>query len=367
MWGKRVVRIALVVPALVVTAACGDDDAEPEAAESVTTTTEAEPAGETTTATRETLPPNTEIVIASPPGAASAFPEGVAEAEGILAAHNIRLERVQFTGGPAAVAGLVSGSIDVTASSPVIVANAIQQGNEIAFFCGGALQNPGMLLVTPESDLQTVEELGSWEEATAQLSGLSVGVPALGGEFEAKVRLAVEAAGVDPSTVAFVAVGIGPSAEAALTTGQIDVLAGVDFFQRGYLADGIARELGVVLGGEEGPESLQDAFQYGYVASRTWLDENPVIATEFCAAVDDAVSFLEDPSNTTGLEELLVADFGLTPAGASASLEAVSDGYYSTEMPQSAVEKSLETLQSAGLIPATPPITYNELVAQAGG
>jgi ABC-type nitrate/sulfonate/bicarbonate transport system substrate-binding protein len=279
---------------------------------------------------------------------------------GTFESAGLEIEQTTITATTAFIPALLSDSIDVTLGTLQNTVPIILDGEEIALFCGLATYKGGNLLVGSDSDLKSVDELGTWEATLKQMSGLTVGVAAIGAEDHERFVSSLEAAGVDPGTVSFVQ-AVGPTAVPALTSGQIDALVAYPFNDVKLESSNEGRSI-LVLGPPDGPPSFTQAWSFGFVAKRSWLDENSDTATSMCEAVQASIDALDDPAHEAALDELLMAN-GITEnelAGAKAAL----GGYgFSTDLPQEKIESSGQLLVDAGIL--TEMVPYDTLVWKA--
>src|SRR6266545_2865133 len=122
---RMALPIALCLVAAVL-AGCGDDDGGATA-----TTTTAGTAEETTT----TVKPQ-KLTVMMFPGQAYRLPALVAQEQGFFAKHGIEIEIIAQPGNVSGIQGLEATGADVGYFSITTLAQAVQAGSKVAFFCG---------------------------------------------------------------------------------------------------------------------------------------------------------------------------------------------------------------------------------------
>jgi NitT/TauT family transport system substrate-binding protein len=355
----------LAVGALV-TAGCGSSGGSSSGTVGSTAGTSSAPAGSTapaatgSTGTTGTAPKSlTEVSVGNPGLNATQIPLLLAEQKGYFADHGLKISQVSFQGGPPMAAAMIGGSLDVATLSPFIVGNAVQSGNDLAMFCGVALITVNNLLAPANSPLKTQQELGSWQAVYKQFKGKKVGVPIRGGDAETRMRLGLIEAGVDPNSVTFVAIGVGPPAQAAFEKNQVDVFWGTDFIQQNLVGAGQAKVL-TSAGSKDGPTSNQNIYGYAYSATRKWIEANGATAKAFCAAIGEGVALMQDSANQGPLDQVLTTVFKV-PVSALPAARATAVNY-STEMPQSNVDDAVKVGVIGKSLKESPKLTYTQLV-----
>ena len=300
------------------------------------------------------------VTLASPPGLYNSLPVLVAEEEGIFADHGVEIEPLEMSGGGTLISAVASGSADVGMNiSPQLVGIAVQQGQDIAFFCGQSPRFFGDLLAAPDSDLPTVEEAGSYEEVLQALEGRTVGVIALGGVADRAFQGALTEAGVDPAEVPLVAVGAGPAAVTAFETGQVDVLYGYPFVTQRLIAEDKAKML-VDLAAEA--PLFQDLYGSGFIAQRQWIEENGDLAQALCDAYGEGIDAMEDPANAETVNGLLTSQFQLEGEETLDAARELLNGVLTTEISEDQMNATYRVSAEVGAMPAEPELSYDNTV-----
>ena len=349
---KKVVALLAVV--MVIFAACGDDDSTATTPGAATTV-----AAAPTTAAPTTVAALVTVRQAQFLGAGMHLPEVAGLALGIFEDHGIKMELQPLGNTGLHLAGLVSGSLQVAANAPVVVANAMSEGTELQYFCGQVATDWNVLLTGPESDIPTIEDGASWQEVVQSLEGRDVGVSSRGGTQETRMLVLLELAGVDPSSVGFVGVGAVAESMAALEAGLVDTIFGFPFVTQRLLADGNAR-IALDLT-KYGPDP---AFLTGYFATSEWLAENADVAQSYCDAVHETIEFLSDPANVDELNEILETEFGLDTA--EVRDQAVGEfgvlPLYDTNLDCDSIQRALDLAVVGGIIAEEAPTDCAALI-----
>jgi len=125
-----------------------------------------------------------------------------------------------FRGGAQSLQALVGGSVDVVTGAYEHTIRMQAKGQDIkAVIELGRF--PGIVV-----GLRT-DKAASYKSA-ADLKGMKIGVSAPGSSTNFFVMYLMSKAGLKPTDAAYIGVGIGPSAVAAIKKGEIDVLANLD-------------------------------------------------------------------------------------------------------------------------------------------
>lgn len=304
------------------------------------------------------------VLVATPPGFYNTLPMMLAQEEGILAENGIEAEMVDVTNGGTMINAIVSGSADVGMNmSPQLLGVANQGGQELRYFCGNSNRMYFDLLVKPESDLPRFDEGNSVKEIFEAMEGMRVGVITVGGVSDLVLQGAILEAGVDPSTMDFISVGAGPSAVTAFETDQIDVLHGYPFVTQELLGDGRAEML-VNLTDES--EMIRESYSAGFIATKTWIEENPEPAQKVCDSYGQAIELMNDPANRDKVDALLAENFNLTGDSVLAAARDELARSVTTDLPREMIDHTYKVSAEVGAIPAEPELNYENTVLLPG-
>ena len=196
-------RVLPALLALSLLAACGDDD---DGASTTETT-----AAATEEASAE--PDHLDVMMPVQIGM-SFIADMVAVSCGFYEDEGLDVEVTFAQGGPQALQQLIGGNVDIIRNNPVEMIQAIVNEDAPLISIGTVNQHTNFTLTSAQEDSYALEDL----------SGLSVGVPTLGGNAEQSLGIALRGVGVDPATVSLQAVGGDASGFAALEEGLVDAL-----------------------------------------------------------------------------------------------------------------------------------------------
>lgn len=148
------------------------------------------------------------------------LPLALAERLGYFKDQGLAVEVADFAGGSKALQAMLGGSADVTAGGfdHVIVLQA--RGQKLEAFV--------LMLATPAISLGVASAKAGQYRSPADLKGMKIGVSAPGSSTHMFVNRILSSAGLSGDDVSIIGVGIGPSAVAAVRSGQIDALSNVE-------------------------------------------------------------------------------------------------------------------------------------------
>ncbi len=240
------------------------------------------------------------------PGTLLSVPTFVGIEEGIFKKHGIELEPVSFPSGPEAVQALVSGGVDLVDTSPsVINITNEQRGSAVIKAVVGGIAGglhysivggPGVDWPDP-SDQQAVLEA---------LEDKTIGVTVVGADTQNVFAGLMELAGLDPTKADFVGVGIGASAVAAVTTGQVDAVVAAPPSGERIVDEGGITLIDFRTGGVH--EAFEPFMQTNYFATEKWLQENEDAAHRLQKAFAESMEFIKDPANIDRVTEIFVGE-----------------------------------------------------------
>lgn len=173
-----------------------------------------------------------------------------------------------------ALPAIAGGSLDVTASDPTQIANAVARGLPFRMFAGGALYDANhptiVLCVAPAGSVKTAHDL----------AGGAIGVVSLDGLPTASVKEWLRLNGGDPAGVKFVEMSFA-TVPAALGRGT--VAAGVIGEPFLSAARGAVRQLAPTF------TAIGRSFYFNcWFAKKDWLDANPDTAHKLTGALYEA-------------------------------------------------------------------------------
>jgi NitT/TauT family transport system substrate-binding protein len=191
---------------------------------------------------------------------------GIAQVKGYFKAEGITVKPVFLGTGGQVVQALASGKVQIGTSTPDLVLQAIDRGQEVKMFYNWTTRNVTQFGVLPDSPVHSV----------ADLKGKTVGVQDLSAGPAQLAKAAAANAGLNPaSDLKFVAVGTGAPALDALTRHRVDAVTTYDTLFAA-MTNGTGQTLRFFP-----PDGVQDLFASSLVASNDWLKDRPAVAAGF--------------------------------------------------------------------------------------
>jgi NitT/TauT family transport system substrate-binding protein len=191
---------------------------------------------------------------------------GIAEVKNYFKDEGITVKPVFLGTGGKVVQALASGEVQIGMSTPDLVLQATDKGQDVKMFYNWTFRNVSQFGVLPDSDVRSV----------ANLKGRTVGVQDLSAGPAQLAKAAATNAGLDPDTdIKWVAVGVGAPALDALQRHRVDALTTYDTLFAA-MTSGTGKELRYFQ-----PDGVADMFASSFVASGAWLKEHKDAAAGF--------------------------------------------------------------------------------------
>jgi NitT/TauT family transport system substrate-binding protein len=148
------------------------------------------------------------------------LPLTIAETRGFFREAGLQVEVNDFGGGSRALQALLGGSVDVVTGAYEHTIRMQTKGQDVrAVLELGRF--PGIVLAVKKDKAAQLR-------TAADLKGAKIGVTAPGSSTNFFVNFLMAKAGADPKSAAFIGVGTGLSAVAAMKKGEIDAIANLD-------------------------------------------------------------------------------------------------------------------------------------------
>ncbi|MDR3497550.1 MAG: ABC transporter substrate-binding protein [Ancalomicrobiaceae bacterium] len=148
------------------------------------------------------------------------LPLTIAERKGFFKEEGLDVTINDFGGGAKSLQALIGGSVDAVTGAYEHTIRMQQKGQAIeAVLELGRF--PGIVVAVAAAKADSVK-------AVKDLQGLKIGITAPGSSTHLTMLYLLAKAGVDPDSVAFVGVGGGASAVAAIENGQVDAIVHLD-------------------------------------------------------------------------------------------------------------------------------------------
>jgi ABC-type nitrate/sulfonate/bicarbonate transport system substrate-binding protein len=269
----------------------------------------------------------------------------VAIEKGFFSDVGLTVETQNLRSGVSVVQGVVGGALEIGGSSIEPVVNAAAGGGDIVII-GAYTDRLTVSAVTP-TDVRTPEDL----------AGRRVGVQEVGAFREVMSRFVLQSAGLTPNDVQYIPVD-AQSYTSALVDGRIQ--SAILQTEQAVAAERDYPNLHTIA-------KLADVvpdYHYGtYFVSRSWLEANRDVATNFMTALTRAHRFMYDNKDetvrivakATGFDEQVTAqayDSLLTQQ----AVFPVNSG-----LDQARIEKTVATMRDLGILENDPP-PYDQLV-----
>jgi ABC-type nitrate/sulfonate/bicarbonate transport system substrate-binding protein len=233
--------------------------------------------------------------------------DAYAHAAGLDAANGINIKFFNATSGPAAVAGLISGSINF---APIgnLGFPLVEKGTDLYFLVGEARLSYEMIV---RKNVNTPNLSQPYPAPVKDLKGLKIGITALGSTTDLYARTMLKDAGMSASDVTFIATGGVASGIAAFNAGRIDAL--VTFAPVEELIG--AANYKVLVPSVTQP--TQSPFTPGLLDSivtttKSYVTSHRATASAYCKTVAESIKALKDPSNIAKILPIAEKSMSLT-------------------------------------------------------
>lgn len=210
----------------------------------------------------------------------------IAERQGFFDEEGLTVETIDIAKGPEGIAGLIGGSNQFTWATPATFIPAVEQGQNVVAVPPFMDLDYG-IYVPEDSNIQTVDDL----------AGRNIGVNALGGAVQSFAEQVLDANGMSPEDVQFVASGASISQLPALQNGQLDATSAAYGSMLSVRDAGLpVRLIASTLdgtGGEYGDSGLASF----WATTTSMIEDSPGSVEKFCRAVTKATDWLADEAN----------------------------------------------------------------------
>jgi NitT/TauT family transport system substrate-binding protein len=284
----------------------------------------------------------------------------VGQKAGFFAAQNVTVEGLNNNGSSASIQALAGGAGDVAVSELPNVIGAASTGLKIQAYSNFVHRNSNFIAVLPNSPITQV----------SQLAGKTIGVPSLGSGSQNSALQMLRSAGVNVSTVKFVAVGSGATVKDAMEKGTVDAVANLDlsfktvtsqlgltvrYLDRGTSLDSLTGALFVRrAGNSQAKNDAIDRFTRAAWESILFTITNPQKALEMTYEVFPDLKKAAAPGDVS-----VVSAFYAYVKPVGADTNTYQDWAVVT---QSAFDSSYKFAQANKLIIGSTPVTYASLV-----
>jgi len=167
-------------------------------------------------------------------GSLSNVPLYLAQELGYFDDAGVKVSFVDVTGGSDVIQALITSTVDATTNEYDHTIEVQTKGKEI--------EEVALFRQTPSFSLMVTKEHPEIH-SVKDLAGKKIGVVSLGGSTEDVVHYLLQANGLDPDAAELVSIGATSTAIAAVRSGQVDALIGVEPTLTKLLESGQARNL----------------------------------------------------------------------------------------------------------------------------
>ena len=214
------------------------------------------------------------------------LPLTVAERQGLFKEQGLDVEINDFGGGAKSLQALIGGSVDVVTGAYEHTIRMQAKGQDVR-----AVTELGRF---PAIVIAAKKDLAGEIKSAADFKGKKIGVTAPGSSTALTVQYAMVKAGLKPTDAAFIGVGGGASAVAAMKRGEIDVISHLDPVIAKLEADG---DIQVVIDTrtEEGTRALFGGSNPAATLymKKDFMDANPVTTQRLVNAFVKSLRWLQ--------------------------------------------------------------------------
>jgi len=268
------------------------------------------------------------------------LPLTVAEKKGFFKEEGLDVAINDFGGGAKSLQALVGGSVDVVTGAYEHTIRMQAKGQDIVAVAELG-RYPGIVIAVHKSKADQIK-------SAADLKGMKIGVTAPGSSTMLTAQYAMVKAGLKPTDAAFIGVGGGASAVAAMKKGEIDAIAHLDPVISKLESDGDIKVL-IDTRTEAGSKALWGGSNPAAVLymKRDFVEKNPNTTQRLTNALVKALKWLATakPEDVAAVvpEEYHLGDKPLYMEAVKKSLEGYSrDGVAS----EAGMQSVLATLQA---------------------
>ena len=221
----------------------------------------------------------------------------VAKDGGFYTRNCLNVTLVPVNSGPAGIAQLQTGGLQVSDSTVDNVVIARSRGLKIKIVSGQSAANSYSLVASKK--FETPHAKDGWPAVMKDFVGKKIGVYALGAGSQYIVKALFRDAGLNPDDAAYIAVGAPPTQLAALENGAVDAVIMIAPGQDIAEASGKGRVIVDLRKPGVGPKDIQalgKTFQVR-VAADSYIESNPDIMKRYLKANEQAEAWIQDPAN----------------------------------------------------------------------
>ncbi|TQC42041.1 ABC transporter substrate-binding protein [Rhodococcus sp. WS4] len=275
--------------------------------------------------------------------------EEVALREGIFEKNGLTVKMATGASGSELASGLLSGSAQFGVLTPSATAPLTKQGECFNFLTSGTRASYN-IVAGPDVKLSHTDE--GWPGNIEDLRGKKVGINARGSAMEYMVNAVLDAGGLEPSDVTYVAVGGTATAISALREGQIDMMLEQPPTQQ--LMQPSEFKIAVeMFANKDNPLDGLPASYSGTTCD--YAKAHPQQITSFCTALKDAYDFANNPANREAMITVLSDSLKIDKTVATNVWDTYNDAW-----PTAAIDKDVWSRQQLLLPSGTEMPAYDK-------
>lgn len=202
----------------------------------------------------------------------------IARDQGIFARHNLDVDIVPGGAPDAMIPLLLNGQVQYAMSSGLATVTAISKGLPVRIALSDL--NAGL-----PSTASLIAPVAGPVHTLADLKGRKIGLSSLRNQPHLGVLISAKATGIDPSSIAFVEIPTSAMVPAA-EKGTVDAIYALDPYKSAAIKSGKFRVIE-----ESVSKFMGGATAVDLVASKDFLEKNPVVAKDFVAAMTEAFDY----------------------------------------------------------------------------
>ncbi|MFF0814966.1 ABC transporter substrate-binding protein [Rhodococcus sp. NPDC003318] len=299
------------------------------------------------------------IKVSVTPGTIWGIPIAVAEAQGYFEQAGVDATVSPSPSGMGHNQLLASGVEDFGPSSPSQALAAIQQGQDAVISCGGNHYTPTAIIAPAGSSLPTAANGASSEDVLKSLKGKTLGMPAAAGTGTSNLMVhTLAGVGLNEGDYTLVNIGSGTTAQAALVSKQVDAAMAATPTAETAVGNGDAVELTYLSDDVPNYQMIGAVWQ----SRKSWVEQNPKATAGFCAAMEKAYAFLQDPANADAVDKFILDAVGANTAPSAVAQIRENFSVMTADIPEDEMQKTIDGLTDIGVLAADPAVTYEQSV-----
>lgn len=249
---------------------------------------------------------DTNLTVTVTPGFTGDTSLYLAADKGFFAKHHLNPSFVNVSTQP--IQPIFSNSAQVATASPAVAVAAAAQGQSPKVIVTLQSRITQAVLVRKEVADRLHLTAGDYPDVVSKLKGLTLGISTRGGSVDLDLRYILSEAGLNPDKdVKLVPLGAAAQMIAAMKGGKVDGVLGYSPMQYQLVADGTAVNV-LDLSKGQGPSALDQPFLTAVVTG-DYLKNNPSVAKNFTAAVQDSCDYIKNPANASGVASVVKKRF----------------------------------------------------------